>query len=353
MSLIRQIGHAAGQGARIAYYTGQYALTRRLMPADPPDPPAARDRVKANTAFPDRRTLRRAILDLWRRDMANVRDGVYPLPPAMPGSPAEMWRVMRAYLEDLPEATARRQRRGHSDLMQDPGAQHALARYPRYYLQNFHFQTDGWLSETSARLYDHQVEVLFTGTADMMRRQAIVPLKAQYGGQRRPRPRIADIGSGTGVFLRMLARSLPQARLIGIEPSPAYRQHAANQVARARFIDGFAESLPLEDESQDAVTCVYLYHELPPKIRRQAASEVARVLRPGGLLVVADSLQIGDTPDFDGLLQRFPERFHEPYYGSYLTLDMNALFGAAGLEPVRAETAFLSKILIYRKPKGL
>lgn len=350
MSLIRQIGHAARQGARIAYYTGQYALTRRLMPADPP---GAQDTAGPETALPDRSALRRAILDLWRRDMANLRDGVYPLPPALPGSPAEMWRVMRAYLNDLPDATARRQRKGHSDIMNDAGVQRDTARYPRYYLQNFHFQTDGWLSDKSARLYDHQVEVLFTGTADMMRRQAIPPLKAHLGGQRRPRPRIADIGSGTGAFLRMLARSLPQARLTGVEPSPAYRRHAAAQATRARFVDGFAESLPLSDASQDAVTCVYLYHELPPKIRRRAAAEAARVLRPGGLLVVADSLQPGDVPEFDGLLRRFPQRFHEPYYGSYLALDMDALFATAGLAPVCSDTAFLSKIFVYRKPKGL
>ena len=34
-------------------------------------------------------------------------------------------------------------------------------RRPRYYMQNFHYQTDGWMSEGSAELYDFQVEVLF------------------------------------------------------------------------------------------------------------------------------------------------------------------------------------------------
>ena len=35
----------------------------------------------------------------------------------------------------------------------------------KHYLQNFHFQTDGYLSEASAELYDYQVEVLFSGGA--------------------------------------------------------------------------------------------------------------------------------------------------------------------------------------------
>ena len=59
---------------------------------------------------------------------------------------------------------------------------------------------------------------------------------------------------------------------------------------------GFAapESIPLPDESQDAVTSIFMFHELPPKVRRIVLSEFARVLKPGGRLVLVDSLQHGD-----------------------------------------------------------
>ena len=49
--------------------------------------------------------------------------------------------------------------------------------YPSYYLQNFHYQTDGYLSELSASLYDLQVELLFNGLADAMRRRILKPLQ--------------------------------------------------------------------------------------------------------------------------------------------------------------------------------
>ena len=49
--------------------------------------------------------------------------------------------------------------------------------YPDYYLQNFHHQTDGYLSDHSAGIYDIQVEILFNGSADAMRRRIIKPLK--------------------------------------------------------------------------------------------------------------------------------------------------------------------------------
>jgi hypothetical protein len=39
---------------------------------------------------------------------------------------------------------------------------------PRYYLQNFHFQSGGWMTDDSAERYDTQVEVLLNGTANAM-----------------------------------------------------------------------------------------------------------------------------------------------------------------------------------------
>ncbi len=71
------------------------------------------------------------------------------------------------------------------------------------------------------------------------------------------------------------------------------------------------------------MTCIYLFHELPPAIRRAAAAEMARVLRPGGLLVLTDSIQLGDRPSLDKNLARF-EEFNEPYYRSYVSEDLGA-----------------------------
>jgi ubiquinone/menaquinone biosynthesis C-methylase UbiE len=68
------------------------------------------------------------------------------------------------------------------------------------------------------------------------------------------------------------------------------------------------------------VTCVYLFHELPPEVRRKAAAEMARVLRPGGLLVITDSIQLGDRSRLDENLGRFGD-LNEPYYRSYIQED--------------------------------
>ena len=52
--------------------------------------------------------------------------------------------------------------------------------------------------------------------------------------------------------------------------------------------------------------------ELPPKMRRVVLNECARVLKPGGRLVLIDSVQRGDRPDYEGMLELFPKNYHEP-----------------------------------------
>ena len=54
-------------------------------------------------------------------------------------------------------------------------------------------------------------------------------------------------------------------------------------------------------------------------MRRRVTAEIARILKPGGLFVFVDSLQWGDVEAYDGLLEAFPQRFHEPYYLDYLS----------------------------------
>ena len=109
------------------------------------------------------------------------------------------------------------------------------------------------------------------------------------------------------------------------------------------------EALPVKDASQDAVTSIFMFHELPPKVRRVVFREFARVLRPGGRVVVVDSLQIGDEPDYDGMLELFPQSYHEPYYRSYLKEDFGRIAGDCGLTRIRDVNAFVSKVMVFDK----
>jgi len=341
-SISDQAAYLLGQSARMGLYGAQSAVSVRLSRASlSPEERAYRPQGP----LPGTARMRREMLGLIRCDLENIRSGIYPAAAAAGPAPAELLKATRAFFADLPAVLDRRRRRAGAEIRTRAGAEGL----PAYYLQNFHFQSGGWLTDESAALYDHQVEVLFSGTADAMRRQGLVPLKRRFGGWRRPRPRLLDIGTGTGRFLKQLRRTLPHVRLAAVEPSPAYRRRALDAVPGARLLDGFAEALPLADASVDGASAVFLFHELPPKIRAAAAAEIARVLAPCGLFVLVDSLQYGDREGFDGLLEAFPHRFHEPYFESYLAADFQALFAPHGLRRIEQTPAFLSKVAVFEK----
>ena len=99
------------------------------------------------------------------------------------------------------------------------------------------------------------------------------------------------------------------------------------------------------------MTSIFTFHELPPDVRRIVFKEFARVLKPGGRLILIDSLQRGDDPDYEGLLELFPQSFHEPYYSSYIEEDFAALAGNSGLIRGRETKAFVSKVMVFDKPQ--
>ena len=295
------------------------------------------------------RELTRRFNDLLSRDLAHVEAGWYPetLLRQFP---------MRAYLSRLPlwladiPRVASRRRRGH--FHEIPEASPSSA-YPRYYLRNFHWQTDGWLSARSARLYDLSVEMLFGGTADVMRRMAIPPLVR--GVKDVARPRILDVGCGTGRFMRQLSEALPPARLFGVDLSGYYIKEASRTlagVADVSLVVDNAERLPFDDATFDAVVSVFLFHELPRAVRRRVAAEMMRVLKPGGTLVIHDSAQFVESDALRISLERFGSTFHEPYYRDYLKDDLEALFSQAGLSVEESEPFVVSKVVAGSKPRG-
>lgn len=337
-------GYWLSQSARVAWYLSQYLVStrisgRRRRGAARPQP--------TQLKLPTMRDLLVDLAGLLRRDRANIAAGIYKMPhDAVPD--LRRWIGEAAlYFEDLPAVTARRARRGFAEVDE------AGERLPAYYRRNFHYQTDGYLSARSAALYDHQVEVLFLGGAAAMRRQALVPLAAYVRRQRGQTLRLLDIGSGTGDFLTFVKDNWPEMSAAAVDLSRHYLAEAARRLHRwggAGVATAAAEALPIADASIDVATCIYLLHEVPGAERGKIAAESARVLRPGGRLIVVDSLQLGDVPAYDVLLERFPASFHEPYYAGYAAADLDALFGGAGLNRAGRTVAFFSKVLVYDRP---
>jgi ubiquinone/menaquinone biosynthesis C-methylase UbiE len=343
--LALRVAYGASQLPRMAWYMGHGVAMRQLARASQVQP---RPRAPTSSKVPQRGRLYADMANLLRQDMANVENGIYPLPIDREGSLPELLDRSRLFFSDLPAIHRRREQGLHSEVL----SEQAGARRPRYYLQNFHFQSGGWMTEESARRYDTQVEVFFKGTASVMRRQALPPLHEAFAGRDKRGLRLLDAGSGTGRFIETLKQAWPLLPVTGLDMSEAYGREARQYLARRAAVDVLvakAEAIPLVDASQDAVTSIFVFHELPPRIRREALGEFARVLKPGGRLVLVDSLQRGDEPDYDGTLELFPQNYHEPYFSTYIAEDFPALARACGLAHVRDVKAFVSKVMVFDK----
>jgi ubiquinone/menaquinone biosynthesis C-methylase UbiE len=349
--LVTRAAYGARQLPRVGWYVGHSLALRRLSEAARrQEGQKARRRPRTDLPVPDRNQIYADMVALFLQDLANVEAGIYPLPADHDGSLATLLHKSRLFFEDLPAIHLRRKRHAKKEVL----TEETRGKRPRYYLQNFHFQSGGWMTDDSAERYDTQVEILFNGTANAIRRQALPQLREAFAGRDQRKLRLLDLGCGTGRFLDSVKQVWPRLPTVGLEMSEAYIRHAKRQLKRwswtTRFVVGKAEAIPLPDNSQDAVTSIFLFHELPLKVRRIVFSECARVLKPGGRLVFVDSVQRGDRPDYEGMLELFPQNYHEPYYKSYTTEDFCALGAGCGLACVRTVNAFVSKVMVFDKP---
>ncbi|MEE9607265.1 MAG: methyltransferase domain-containing protein [Myxococcota bacterium] len=297
------------------------------------------------------RSLRRRYEDLLARDLRNVDRGLYPRKLLFQLPLRDYAKTLPGFLLDIPRVIWRSRRRDHRDVPQDIDAR----RFPAYFRQTFHWQTDGYLSRRSARLYDLSVEFMFMGCADVMRRQVIPPI-SRFARRNRSHPlRILDVGCGTGRALCQIASALPGHRYFGVDLSPYYLESARQQLAEVpevTLVAENAEQLPFRDDYFDAVASVFLFHELPRKARRQVMAEIARVLRPGGLLVIEDSAQLVESSDLAVFLESFATQMHEPYYRDYVRDDLEQLIGEAGFEVGDTQRIWLSKVVCGTKPSA-
>jgi ubiquinone/menaquinone biosynthesis C-methylase UbiE len=134
------------------------------------------------------------------------------------------------------------------------------------------------------RVYDPLVR--FT-TREGLFKRLLIEQAAPAPGQR-----VLDLGCGTGTLAIEVKRREPAAEVVGLDADPemlAQARRKAEEVGvELELTEGFSTELPYEDGSVDLVLSTLFFHHLDPDPKRQTVREIARVLRRGGELHVAD-----------------------------------------------------------------
>ncbi len=142
----------------------------------------------------------------------------------------------------------------------------------------------GWRYDLMSWIIDAS---LFRGQMRELRRQTITLARIQPGEQ------VLDVGCGTGTLAIEVQRRVSKSGHVrGIDPSTQQIARARSKASRRHmpieFQIGVIERLPFPDQTFDVVLSTLMMHHVPDSLKRQGLAEVARVLKPGGRLVIAD-----------------------------------------------------------------
>lgn len=331
---ILEQGHKAYSYARSAAFSGEYQLLHgftSLFKSFGELPKAYNDPHLRSFLLED-------IDSLFKKDGRLFCNGICPwslLAPELPFS--HMKRLSQIMVAGVKMSRLRKLRKTkvEENIQQD---------LPDYYRRNYHWQLDGYLSDSSAKLYDHQVEILFKGTGAAMRR-LIMPSLHDFLGQAQTPQKILEVGAGTGHAAVEVHQSFSKHELTVTELSSHYLAQARKKLKTSRvdFVRAKAEELPFKENQFDVIYSTFLFHELPREVREKALVEFKRVLRPGGLLVIVDSIQAGEVSQYEKLLENFPRDYHEPFYKDYSNWPLEKAFEVLGVEKINSERGFLSK----------
>jgi SAM-dependent methyltransferase len=139
-----------------------------------------------------------------------------------------------------------------------------------------------------------------------------------------PTATVLELGAGTGKLTRLLAAKFD--RVTAVEPDEGMRRLFVENLPDVELLDAAAEEMPLADGSLDAVFAAECFHVFDAE---RAIAEIARVLRPGGTLVLLWNLPGGPTEPSIAAVEEMLRR-RAPDNLLYDPVDLNSVRYASG-----------------------
>jgi len=145
---------------------------------------------------------------------------------------------------------------------------------------------------------------------------------------------VLDLGAGTGKLTRLLVSEFE--RVVAVEPAEEMRRLLVAHCPDAVALSGTGQQIPVADASVDAVYAAQAFHWFDESA---AVTEIARVLRPGGALVLMWNRPAGPwEPSTDAAERVLTERMPEDL--DHIPLDLGGPHAASGWRPAVSESPF-------------
>jgi ubiquinone/menaquinone biosynthesis C-methylase UbiE len=204
---------------------------------------------------------------------------------------------------------------------------------PDYLLKEFHGMPNGYYSSNVSAGYARGFEVVMLGQMTALRERMADRLASCRS--------VLDVGCGAGHLIEVMGeRGVNE--LWGLDPSPYALEVASSRVPRAHFVQGLAENTGFASERFDGVGVCFVLHELPGRIIERAMGELARITRPGGLLLITEPSPAHVRGGWVEVIRRhglvgayfkaLAFAVFEPYLEDWLGTDVEALLGRHGFQ---------------------
>jgi SAM-dependent methyltransferase len=149
---------------------------------------------------------------------------------------------------------------------------------------------------------------------------------------------IVDVGSGTGIFSKLLLEAGYQ--VIGVEPNKEMREYAEKQLSvfpNFRSVAAKAEKTKLSDNSVDVITAAQAFHWFKQEETRK---EFARILKPKGYIALIWNVRDLDDPfqkDYDKLLLDYCPEYKFVHHRNISDIDIRSFFGTEAIKKFECE----------------
>lgn len=157
--------------------------------------------------------------------------------------------------------------------------------YPSWYLHRWHFLPEGYLSRRGAAGYEWVIRNVY----NVAQEDALIGKMVRRVRAARPAS-VVELGCGPGRLVSALEDEGAAPDIVGLDLSPFLLERAKARLVRgrARLVHADGLAVPAQEGAFDLAVAAHYVGHLPGNLRAPAVREIARIVRPGGHVVIAD-----------------------------------------------------------------